>query len=59
MILLILSVLMDNSVSSTDGELHDQADAKWIVIRGLLWGHDECFKVTPCGQPTPSQRIGP
>jgi hypothetical protein len=29
----------------TTGEFHDQADAKWIVIRGLLKGHND----TPCG----------
>jgi hypothetical protein len=29
------------------GEFHDQGDAKWIVIKGLLWGHN----VTPFGRP--------
>jgi hypothetical protein len=35
------------------GEFHDQGDAKWIVIRGQLWGHNDtlagrnrCFLVT-------------
>jgi hypothetical protein len=37
-----------------EGELHDQGDAKWIVIRRLLWGHDD----TPCERPTPGRPIG-
>jgi hypothetical protein len=36
------------------GEFHDQGDAKWIVIRGKLRGHND----TPFGQPTPSRPIG-
>jgi len=28
------------------GKFHDQGDAKWIVIRGQLWGDDD----TSCGQ---------
>jgi hypothetical protein len=36
------------------GEFHDQGDAKWIVIRGHLRGHND----TPFGQPTPGQPIG-
>jgi hypothetical protein len=36
------------------GEFHDQGDAKWIVIRRLLWGHND----TPCGQPAPGRLIG-
>jgi hypothetical protein len=24
-----------------EGEFHDQADSKWIVIRGLLRGHND------------------
>ena len=35
------------------GELHDQADAKWIVIRGLLKGHNDMR----CGRPTPGWPI--
>jgi hypothetical protein len=31
------------------GEFRDQADAKWIVIRGPLGGHND----TPYRQPTP------
>jgi hypothetical protein len=27
------------------GEFHDHRDAKWIVIRRQLWGHND----TPCG----------
>jgi hypothetical protein len=36
------------------GEFHDQGDAKWIVIRGKLRGHDDA----PFGRPTPSRPIG-
>jgi hypothetical protein len=32
-----------------DGDFHDRADAKWIVIRGPLRGHNDM----PCGRPTP------
>jgi hypothetical protein len=32
-----------------EGEFHDQGDAKWIVIRGRLRGHND----TPFGRPTP------
>jgi hypothetical protein len=35
------------------GKFHDQGDAKWIVIRGQLRGHND----TPCGRPTPSRPI--
>jgi hypothetical protein len=31
-----------------------RGDAKWIVIRGQLRGHND----TPCGRPTPSWPIG-
>jgi hypothetical protein len=34
------------------GEFHDQADAKWIVIRGQLRGHNDM----PFGWPTPGGR---
>jgi hypothetical protein len=37
-----------------EGEFHDQADANWIVIRGLLWGHND----TPSGRSTSSLPIG-
>jgi hypothetical protein len=37
----------------TGGEFHDQGDAKWIVIRGQLRGHNN----TPFGWPTPSWPI--
>ena len=37
-----------------DGGCHDQADAKWIVIRGPLRGHND----TPFGWPTPGWPIG-
>jgi hypothetical protein len=36
------------------GEFHDQGDAKWIVIRLLLLGHND----TPFGWPTPGRPIG-
>jgi hypothetical protein len=36
------------------GEFHDQGDAKWIVIRVPLRGHND----TPFGRPTPGQPIG-
>jgi hypothetical protein len=41
----------DRSISGTIavGKFHDQGDAKWIVIRRLLWGHNN----TPCGRPVP------
>jgi hypothetical protein len=37
------------------GEFHDQADAKWIVIRGQLRGHNDM----PFGQPTPGAAYRP
>jgi hypothetical protein len=36
------------------GEFHDQGDAKWIVNRGQLRGHND----TPCGRPTHGRPIG-
>ena len=36
------------------GEFHDQGDAKWIVIRGQLSGHNDM----PFGQRTPGRPIG-
>jgi hypothetical protein len=36
------------------GEFHDQEDAEWIVIRRLLWGHND----TLFGWPTPGRPIG-
>jgi hypothetical protein len=35
--------------STNKVEFHDQGDAKWIVIRGQLRGHND----TPFGQPPP------
>jgi hypothetical protein len=35
-------------------EFHDQVDAKWIVIRGQLRGHND----TPFGRPSPGRPIG-
>jgi hypothetical protein len=37
------------------GDFNDQGDAKWIVIRGQLRGHN----VRPFGRPTPSTVSGP
>jgi hypothetical protein len=37
----------------TSGKFHDQGDAKWIVIRGQLRGHND----TPCGRPAPGRPI--
>jgi hypothetical protein len=36
------------------GKFHDQGDAKWVVIRGQLRGHND----TPFEQPTPVWPIG-
>jgi hypothetical protein len=36
------------------GELHDQGDAKWMLNRRSLWGHND----TPCGRPAPGRPIG-
>jgi hypothetical protein len=36
------------------GDFHDQADTKWIVIRETLSGHSD----TPCGRPTPKRPTG-
>jgi hypothetical protein len=38
----------------SSGGFHDQAEAEWLVIRGLLRGHND----TPFGRPTPGQPIG-
>jgi hypothetical protein len=35
------------------GKFHDQGEAKWIVIRGQLKGHND----TPFGRPTPGRPI--
>jgi hypothetical protein len=37
-----------------NGEFQDQGDAKWIVIRGQLRGHNN----TTFERPTPDQPIG-
>jgi hypothetical protein len=37
-----------------NGKFHGQGDAKWIVIRGQLRGHND----TLCGGPAPSWPIG-
>jgi hypothetical protein len=38
----------------TIGEFHDQGDAKWIVLRRSLWGHND----PPFGRPKPGRPIG-
>jgi hypothetical protein len=40
--------------TTTAGEFRDQGDAKWMVIRGQLRGHND----TPFGRPTPGRPIG-
>ena len=37
-----------------EGEFHDQGDAKWIVIRQQLRGHN----YMPCGRPAPGRPVG-
>jgi hypothetical protein len=36
------------------GKFHDQGDARWIVIRGQVRGHND----TPLGRPNPGCPIG-
>jgi hypothetical protein len=48
------SLIISQSDQLPDGKFHDQGDAKWIVIRGKLRGHNN----TPCGRPAPSRPIG-
>jgi len=38
---------------SAGGKFPDQGDAKWIVIREQLWGHN----VMPFGRPTPGPNL--
>jgi hypothetical protein len=38
----------------SQGEFHDQGDAKWIVIRMSLWGRND----TPCVRPALGRHIG-
>jgi hypothetical protein len=38
----------------TLSKFHDKGDAKWIVTRGKLRGHND----TPFGRPTPGRPIG-
>jgi hypothetical protein len=35
-------------------KFRDQGDAKWILIRRSLWGHND----TPGGRPAPGRPIG-
>jgi hypothetical protein len=43
-----------DALGSPWGEFHDQGDAKRIVIRRSLWGHNN----TPCGRPALGRPIG-
>jgi hypothetical protein len=43
----------DHTRTMIKGDGHDQADAKWILVGGLLRGHND----TPCGRPTPGRPI--
>jgi hypothetical protein len=43
----------NNAAVCREGEFHDQADAKWIVIRGLVRGHNDA----PCGRPNPGHPV--
>jgi hypothetical protein len=45
---------LDSSIFYRGGEFHDEGDAKWIVFRGQLRGHNG----TPFGRPTPGRPIG-
>jgi hypothetical protein len=46
------SWILDSQVEKEDGggEFHDQGDAKWIVIRRLLWG----ITIHPAGGQSPA-----
>jgi hypothetical protein len=46
-------VLIRNAQTET-GDFHDQADAKWIVIRGPLTCHNDM----PYGRPNPGRPVG-
>jgi hypothetical protein len=50
----VSQLLSLGNVMCCEGEFHDQADAKWIVIRGLFRGHND----TPFGPATPGRPIG-
>jgi hypothetical protein len=47
------SKLKDRRSKIVRGKLRDQRDAKWIVIRRSLWGHND----TSCGWPAPGWPI--
>jgi hypothetical protein len=44
----------DGREDNRQGGFHDQGDAKWIVIKVQLWGHND----TLFGRPTPGRPIG-
>jgi sodium-dependent multivitamin transporter 6 len=48
------AVVLQDIIRIYIGEFHDQADAKWIVIRGPLRGHND----TSSERPTPGRPIG-
>jgi hypothetical protein len=52
--LMCLIVDLSSNKMKFKGKFRDQGDAKWIVIRRLLRGHND----TPLGRPTPDQPIG-
>jgi hypothetical protein len=53
-VMIILNLENSNyKMFQIEGELHDQGDAKWIVIRRQLRGLND----TPYGQPEPGRPI--
>jgi hypothetical protein len=48
------AVLLSVDTSIYEGKFRDQGDAKCIVTRRLLWGHND----TPCGRSASGQPIG-
>jgi hypothetical protein len=59
-IIITITIIVSSSMTrflqnqGIQGEFHDQGDAKWIVIRRQLRGHND----TPFGRPTPGRPIG-
>jgi hypothetical protein len=52
-----LEILVQASHQGVQGlgvKFHDQGDAKWMVIRAQLRGHND----TPCGRPAPGRPVG-
>jgi hypothetical protein len=48
------SAIPKGEVIEEGGEFHDQGDTKYIVIKRLLWGHND----PPCRRPAPDRPIG-